>query len=100
MRNSNKYVLRGLQNVFNVEVQDNCEMRNNNKYVLRGLQNEINLEVEDNSEMRNSNKYVLRGLLNEFNLEYKIIVRCKTVIHMFYVDFRMRLMWKYKIIVR
>ena len=23
---SNKYVLRGLQNVFNVEVQDNCEI--------------------------------------------------------------------------
>ena len=35
MRSSNKYVLRGLQNVFNVEVQDNCEMRNSNKYVLR-----------------------------------------------------------------
>ena len=38
MRSSNTYVLRGLQNVLNVEVQDNCEMRNNNKYVLRGLQ--------------------------------------------------------------
>ena len=47
-RNSNKYVLRGLQNVFNVEVQDNCEMRNNNKYVLRGLQNVT--VVQDNCE--------------------------------------------------
>jgi hypothetical protein len=68
MRNSNKYVLRGLQNEFNVEIQDNCEMRNSNKYVLRGLQNEIIVEVQDNN--------------------------------MFYVDFRMCLMWKYKIIVR
>jgi hypothetical protein len=48
--------------VFNVEVQDNCEMRNNNKYVLRGLQNVFNVEVQDNCEMRNNNKYVLRGL--------------------------------------
>jgi hypothetical protein len=40
MRNSNTYVLRGLQNEINVEVQDNCEMRNGNTYVLRGLQNE------------------------------------------------------------
>jgi hypothetical protein len=51
MRNSNKYVLRGLQNEFNVEVQDNCEMRNNNKYVLRGLQNMINVEVQDNCDL-------------------------------------------------
>jgi hypothetical protein len=45
-----------------VEIQDNCEMRNSNKYVLRGLQNVFNVEVQDNCEMRNSNKYVLRGL--------------------------------------
>ena len=75
MRNSNTYVLRGLQNEINAEVQDKCEMRNGNIYVLRGLQNEIDVEVQDNCEMRNSNTYV-------------------------YVDFRMRLMWKYKINVR
>ena len=45
MRNSNTYVLRGLQNEIDVEVQDNCGMRNSNTYVLRGLQNEINVEV-------------------------------------------------------
>ena len=70
MRNSNTYVLRGLQNVFNVEVQDNYKI--SNKYVLRGLQNEINVEVQDNCE-RNNNK-------------------CFT--------WTSRLMWKYKIIVR
>ena len=48
MRNNNKYVLRGLQNEFNVEVQDNCEMRNSNKYVLRRLQNVFNVEVQVN----------------------------------------------------
>ena len=66
-----------------MEVQDNCEMRNNNKYVLRGLQNEINVEVQDNCEMTSG-----------INVEVQVID------DMFYVDFRMRLMWKYKIIVR
>ena len=47
-----------------MEVQDNCEMRNSNKYVLRGLQNEINVEVQDKCEMRNGNIYVLPGLQN------------------------------------
>ena len=35
-----------------MEVQDNCKMRNSNKYVLRELQNEFNVEVQDNCEMR------------------------------------------------
>ena len=33
---------------INVEVQDNCEMRNSNKYVLRRLQNVFNVEVQVN----------------------------------------------------
>ena len=61
--------------MFNVEVQDNCEMRSSNKYVLRGLQNVFNVEVQDNCEMRNNNKYVLRGLQNRLMWKYKIIVR-------------------------
>ena len=58
--------------------KNNCEMRNSNKYVLRGLQNVFNVEVQDNCGLQ------MRS----------------TVIHMFYVDFRMCLIWKYKIIVR
>ena len=76
-----------------MEVQDNYELRKSNTYVLHGLQNEINVEVQDNCKMRNSNKYVLRGLQNEINVEVQDN-------NMFYVDFRMSLMWKYKIIVR
>jgi outer membrane receptor for ferrienterochelin and colicin len=64
-----------------VEVQDNCEMRNSNKYVVRGLQNEINVEVQDNCEMRNSNKYVLRGLQHEINVEVQDNVHVK---HIYY----------------
>ena len=69
-------------------------MRNNNKYVLRGLQ--CLMWKYKIIEMMNSNKYVLRGLQNVFNVE----VQDNCEINMFYVDFRMRLMWKYKIIVR
>jgi hypothetical protein len=45
-----------------MEVQDNCKMRNSNRYVVRGLQNEINVELQDNCEMRNNNKYVVKKL--------------------------------------
>jgi hypothetical protein len=68
-------------------------MRNSNKYVLRGLQNEINVEVQDNDMF-----YV--DFRMSLMWKYKIIVRRGTVINMFYVDFRMCLMGKYKLIVR